>query len=261
MFIPCRQCQNGYKRIAHTDSSSGLTYHTVAKCECLTKHQQRSMLEIAVKRAGLRPSILEWSPPYHPSSHYKGTASRSSADKLVRYVENIDDPSYSRQSLYLAGSYSTQKTTLAQWAGLELLQRGKKVHYTLMRTLLNALVDEHHSWSDSDRHEGKSRRSLLQQVQDVDVLIIDESFDPQKMTMYKSGYQLPFLDEFLRDRLDVHEQPTIFVSNVHIKDIDKQFLSLKSLLERRIALHGAELDFKDNFVALANSFDVKDIFA
>ena len=49
-----------------------------------------------------------------------------------------------------------------------------------------------------------SKDSLIgKKYLECDFLIIDDSFDKKKATIFKSGYQIPFLDEFLRTRLEI----------------------------------------------------------
>lgn len=264
-FIPCRNCSKGdfpgyiHKEVSH----HGVTYSTLEKCACFRDYLRKQHILLQVNRSNLRPSLVEMEPPYHPDTHYKGTKSLEAAKRLGAYVRKVSegDPIFKRQSLYMHGPYNTQKTTMAQWAGIALLESRISVQYTLMRTLVNSLVEQQF---DSDKEQGDSknlRREYLRKVKECDVLILDESFDLSKMTIYKSQYQIPFLDEFVRDRLDVKEKPIIFVSNVQVESIDPIFASLKNLLRRRISKVGAALLFEDDYDVVSNSFETKDIFA
>jgi len=65
---------------------------------------------------------------------------------------------------------------------------------------------------------------ILNQLKKSDLLIIDESFTKDKVLLYKSGYQLPFLDAFLRERLDVIKRGTLFISNKSVMNIESEGL-------------------------------------
>lgn len=237
---------------------NGRRYPYIERSKEARQARIQKLIEVRLTQSNMRHKLVDGIDEYDPSVHYKGTKSLESVEKLQRYAK--DPTTYATSSLYMEGPYNTQKTTLAQWTALQRITQGQKVYYVLMRTLLNALVDKQHDRGD-DKEASVTRNDMLKRVEAADLLIIDEAFDQQKMTMYKSGYQLPFLDEFLRDRIDVKQRPVIFISNVSIGSINDQFASLRSLLERRIKLVGGELSFRDNFVELANDFDVKDIFA
>jgi hypothetical protein len=63
------------------------------------------------------------------------------------------------------------------------------------------------------------------------------------MTVYKSGYQLGFLDTFLRYRLEVARKPVCFTSNIPIAEIGKKWtVSIQSLVERHVP---TPMEFRD----------------
>lgn len=252
-FVPCRKCHNQPTPGYIEKEVNG--YRFLEKCDCRKRHDQRIWKEIRIKRIGLRPSVGD----YDPRSSYKGEKSKTSMEKLVKYVEH---PTIRERLpfLYLYGPYGTQKTTLAQWAALTL-GATSNVKYTLMRTLVKALTDDAYTSSTEDPTDVSQRKEYLQQCVSADYLFIDESFDLDKMTIYKSNYQLPFIDEFLRDRMDLRERPTIFISNVPIAGIDSKFSALKDLLSRTIERKGGALQFLDNYAQIDTDFNIEDIFA
>jgi len=263
-FIPCRKCKDsitpGYLYREKKDPSTGVTYRYREQCECLKQHKKKELTKIRARRVGLRPSVYEQD--YNPLTDYVGDKSSDSVMKVVKYVENFDT-TYNHQSLYLFGPNGTQKTTIAQWVALEMIKAKKNVAYVLMRQFINALVENQYSRNDEDPTAKAAREEYIKRAVNSDLLIMDEAFDLSKVTIYKSQYQIPFLDEFLRDRMDVQEKPIIFVSNVPINQIDASTFSksITNLLERQINSKGASLPFYDNYQDVANDFNVKDIFS
>jgi len=256
-FIPCRECANsaipGYKEVVI--EVKGTPYKALQKCKCKEEYQQKLNLYINLERANLRPSMLD----YELDKDYKGTKSLESVRKVAQYAQGITG-NYKHQSIYLWGPYGTQKTTVAQWIGKEVVKQDVKPYYVLMRTLTNALVEDQYDRADEHEDSKARRKRLLTSARNADLLILDESFDLAKMTVYKSNYQIPFLDEFIRHRIDMQEKPVVFVSNVSIQNIDPAFAAIRDMLKRRISAVKGELKFEDNFEEVMNDFDIGDIF-
>lgn len=261
-YVPCTQCESGYRKIPLKETSIGFAF---VRCECFLKWQREAVMEERCRRAHLRPSIYEPMPDgllYHPTKHYLGEKSRVEANKLLQYIDHFRDH-FHHQSLYLHGNHSTQKTTLAQWVGRELLERGFRVQYILMKTLIEFLVSR--GWEDKEAAFAEQYQYSASDILKADVLIIDEAFDPQKIVIYKSSYQIPFLDQFLREWLDVYEKPILFLSNKKLENIQREIPALKDLfflLDRKIRLKGGELQFQDVATdVLTQNFEMQDIFA
>lgn len=157
---------------------------------------------------------------------YVGEDARQNMPKLRLYSERFEKK-YRGVSLYLwSRQNGTQKSTVARWLARSLIRQGRTAHFVLMGALTRALTRR--GFDDEDEW-------LLDTVASVDFLVIDDAFDPKKVTLYKSGYQLPFLDEFLRQRLEVDRRATCFTSNVPIDEIDNLFgPSLRSLVKRSV---------------------------
>lgn len=164
---------------------------------------------------------------------------------LKRYVREFDSR-YLHEHLYLwSAENSTQKTTIAAIVGKQLAITGKKVKFVLMNELLKSLQQE--SFEEVD----------LSPYKEADFLIIDDAFDPKKITLYKSGYQLPFLDTFLRRRLEVERKATCFTSNLPITEVATGFgISIGKLLERTV---GGVIEFPHS-VHLKDDFDPTNIW-
>lgn len=145
--------------------------------------------------------------------------------KLTKYT-NFFSEKYSSIHLYFwSKENGTQKTTTASILGKELLLKGYSVQFILMSDLTKKLTKQ-------DFEENLEINKYLIS----DFLIIDDSFDAKKMTVYKSGYQIPFLDTFLRTRLEVKRKATCFTSNVGLNQIDTNIFgaSLVKLVQRSI---------------------------
>jgi len=86
------------------------------------------------------------------------------------------------------------------------------------------------------------------------MLIVDDAFDPKKITLYKSGYQLPFLDTFFRRRIEGLKKAICFTSNVPISEIGGTFgQSIQALIKRSAP---DPMEFSDEI----NDFDVEDLW-
>ena len=148
-------------------------------------------------------------------------------DKMLKYSSNFDK--YKSTHLYLwSHENSTQKTTMASILGKEILIQGKKVNFILMNTLTKLL--------SRGTFEDEQDSLLVKKYLECDFLIIDDSFDKRKATIFKSGYQIPFLDEFLRTRLEILGKATCFTSNYSLEEIDESVfgVSIKKLMMRSI---------------------------
>jgi DNA replication protein DnaC len=175
---------------------------------------------------------------------------REKIEKLKTYVEKFKEKFSSIHLYFWSHENSTQKTTTASIVGKNLLKKGYSVQFILMSHLLKALSEEKFNEEHSD---------ILDKIRKSDFLIIDDSFDKKKATIYKSGYQIPFLDEFLRNRLEIQKKAICFSSNFSISEIDEEIFgkSIKSLVRRSV------LDpflFKSSY-ELRNDFNPKDLWS
>lgn len=154
-------------------------------------------------------------------------SNRSIPRKLTKYVNEFDSRYKNTHLYFWSHENGTQKTTTASIVGKELIAKNRSVRFILMGELLSLL-------SDLERKE-----EALQRREDLlscDFLIIDDSFDRKKATIYRSGYQISFLDIFLRDRLEVLKKATCFTSNFSVDEIDEEVFgtSLKKLIKRSV---------------------------
>ena len=264
-YIQCRRClgKNGpypkgfiAKRVDSPDGKHKID--VVEECECHKTWKKAVQLEDKVKKAGLSPDILH--SHYSPDS-YVGTKSLDNVSRIKRFVErslNKDEPEQVKaqlaaSSIYMYGPNGTQKTSLAMWMGYKFLEAGKTVKYILMNDLLKMLQK-----AERDDQIKKD----LDKIAEVDLLLIDESFDKGKLTIYKSGYQIPFLDSFLRNRLQSNSKGIVFISNVSMDEIEKNSFneSIQDLVTRNVTIYNGFMEFKDNYLDTVGQVDIENLF-
>lgn len=175
---------------------------------------------------------------------------REKIDKLKLYLEKFEEKFKNIHLYFWSKENGTQKTTTASIVGKMLLEKGYSAQFVLMSTLLKMLSEEKFE---------EGHVSTLNSYRSCDFLIIDDSFDKKKATIYRSGFQIPFLDEFLRKRLEVDRKATCFSSNFSIDEIDEETFgkSLKNLVKRSIS---EPFLFKSS-IELRNDFDPSDLWS
>ena len=101
---------------------------------------------------------------------------------------------------------------------------------------------------------------MVRKALEADLLIVDESFDKSKLTLYKSGYQIPFIDRFIRERFEINKKAIIFISNKEPTQIEEQGFgfSLESLIRRNV--RESTLNFFDTYIDNCNTIDRKGLF-
>ncbi len=168
--------------------------------------------------------------------------------KAQDFTRNFESRHQGNHLYIWSSKNGTQKTTLAATIGKELAEQGHFVEFILMSELTRLLTSE----DFRDYNERTDR------VRYCDVLIIDDSFDTRKMTVYKSGYQIPYLDTFLRNRLEGKRQSTIFTSNVHPESINEEVFgtSLVRLVNRSVL---APIEFSTPW-SRRNDFDPNNLW-
>lgn len=213
-FVPCGECDNGY---IYEETGSG---EQVRKCECLREWQRRRHLEIAFTRSGLSELDLKFD-----IENYIGNDEPNNIPKLKLYAFEFEK--FANTSLYLWSEHnSTQKTTVAKWVLARLAENGYRVAFVLFNDLVRLLQEYGFD---------ESREEEYQRIASADCLVIDDAFDPNKSTIYKSGYQYAFIDTFLRDRLEVRRKATIFTANVAVNDISESYTaSIQAMVKRNV---------------------------
>jgi len=245
-FIPCRACYQKSKieGFITTKLSNGQT--ALQECNCHTSWRVKGETIVKAEYSNLWSDAT--SLEYNPLQNYKGSYSRNNMLNLVKYVKHFKD--IKNISLYLWGTNGTQKTTLAQWVGLSILKQGYTVHFDSMQNIIKLLHDF------SQRTE---KDELVKEFLSVDLLILDESFDKEKVSLWKSGFQLPYIESFLKERIESNKKATIFVSNVGVDAIVSQGFSksIHNLIARNTG--GTVLTFTDDYLGNCNQVDIQKI--
>lgn len=249
-FILCRNCPqrtqkkpsnvpNGY----YYDILNGV--QVLRECDCHVNWRKSLELEYAYEKANLMTEFT--------FNDYKGTKSLNDKKALESIANNFEKFS-NRKMIYLYGTNGTQKTSMSFALGRALVEKGYKVYYLLMQELLNNLLPD---FNQSD----ENKKAIITRYQEADFLIIDESFDRNKVTLYNSGYQIPFLDNFLRSRFDINRGSIMFVSNIKPEDISSQGFgdSLQNFIIRNT--RNSFLIFEDKYIENANKIDRLALFS
>lgn len=262
-YVQCRQClgkngkvaKPGYisKVITGTDGVTKVEIHE--ECECHIKWRKSVELESKAKRAGLNPKWINFKP-----SDYIGTKSLNNFKRLQKYTEVFIKPendeikaAIESSNLYIYGPNGTQKTTILNWVGYEMLKNNKTVKYILMNDLIKML-------QKADRNEELQEK--IEKILNVDCLIIDEAFMKERVTLFSSGWQISFIDSFLRNRMQGKNKGVIFISNISLDEIDETRFGtgIKDLVSRNVKLSNGELLFEDNYIANKSNIDIASLF-
>jgi len=259
-FIQCRNCprlkQDGPKPGFYYEKIDGKD--VVLECDCHKKWRLSRLKEIKLTESGITMD--------YTFNDYVGTKSLADLECLKKIAKNPDKYS-NKKMIYIWGPNGCQKTSMVQALGRELIEKNFSVQYTTMDNLITSLVSDF-SRSESDNEK---REYFLSKCMDCDFLIIDESFDLKKTHIYVSGYQVPYLDSFLRNRFDIGGRSIIFVSNVsprNIADLPPSKPgepqrpgfgeSIQNLVQRNV--RESELIFRDVWVENVNSIDRTALF-
>jgi DNA replication protein DnaC len=247
-FIPCRTCVGKSTHLGYIEKEEdGYVYLT--ECSC---HREWRELKDIIYRGNLSNIwVDEDSLNYKPLVNYAGEQSKSEVLNLMKFVDNFRKKPYTSAILYLWGKNGTQKTTLAQWVGLSLIRDEVSVKFTNMQQLTKLLSDF------NDDKDG-----VIDDLKETDLIIIDESFSKEKVTLYKSGFQLPFIEEFLKERIEWKKKSIIFISNVSVYDIASNGFSesIQSLIQRNTVTKGTVLEFKDEYYKNRDKIDIDMLF-
>jgi len=109
---------------------------------------------------------------------FKWEKSLDSVNKCEAYAKNIRHPDFKNISLYLYGTNSSGKTTIACSIGKNLIKQGLNVQYVQSGDLIAFLLKTSGYSSDSDSI------SRLSKLNSADIVIIDDAFDKNKSIMW-----------------------------------------------------------------------------
>lgn len=249
-FIPCRKCLDKYSIPGYIQKELN-GFPIVEECSC---HKEWREKKDIIYRAGL---VNIWndatSLKYTPVNNYVGKESQKEILNVMKFVDNFDKDVFKSASLYFWGKNGTQKTTIAQWVGLSLLRKNYSVKYVTMQKFVRLL---------SELQDRQEKEEDLIGFKNVDFLILDESFSKEKVTLYKSGFQIPFIEDFLKERLELLKKSTLFISNIPVTEITKNGFSesIQSLIVRNTVPKGTVLEFRDEYYRNKSPVDIESIF-
>jgi hypothetical protein len=157
---------------------------------------------------------------------YVGEDRFNNIPRLKKYCDEFKS-NFSRIHLYLWSRINgTQKSTCAKDIIVRLARQGVKSKFVLMDSLIKTLLDA---------ERDASSKQQAKEWSTVDFLVIDECFTKGQITLFKSGYQIAFLNTFLKERLEVFRRATCFTANVSIEDIGEEWgAGIQSLVDRSI---------------------------
>lgn len=229
-FIPCRKCVQKEGSVV----PSGYYYDGGVIKEChhhtiwrLTKKAEREYLKgnFDIEFFG------------HTLEDYKGTKSIKNIERLKSYVSNFELAQ--KSFLYFYGDNGTQKTSTASTIASLVIKAGYSAKYILMKKLIDLL------WESQQNDEAKVK---VKEYLDCDLLVLDEAFSKDKIHIWKSGLQLGYIDEFIRDRVN-KGKGILFISNCPIDEIEAQGFShsIQDLVIRETKKQNAYMVFEDNY--------------
>ena len=252
-YIPCDKCRGkvgprGQPGFYYVDEDNK---RFVTECTCHKYWIEENRRYIEAERCGIwtDESSLYYSLP--PS--YRGEKSKGTITKITKYIDSLFDSYAKVFSLYLTGVSGTQKTTVAQYIGLNFFEAKMKAYFLQMQPFIRNISNPY----GIDEEEGASRKKFMKVVEGADCLIIDNAFEKDASPVY-GGNQSSYIEGFLRERMEVNHKAVIFVSKVAPNEIKKQGYSesLQEFVIKQTTNKGTQLEFLDIF----NDFEVSSIF-
>jgi len=195
------------------------------------EYKQRKDFEDKLKIQGIR--VDSWGLDF---DDYIGEDENGNIPKLRMYVDEFEAKFRSIHLYLWSRKNGTQKSTIASIIAKHLIRKKFDARFTLMSNLLNMLEREKFDPTLTKKLDG---------YRNCDFLVIDDSFDKHKVTVYKSGYQLPFLDTFLRNRLEIQGLATCFTSNCPPEEISNA--GFDTHMESLVVRSTEALEFTDDY--------------
>jgi hypothetical protein len=238
-FKPCNICKNGFIYFTEND------IETIKPCKCLIEYRAKYFKELKYKEN----NITDFNKTYNLNTDYLGADKQNNKIKINKYLREFKTRFFNKH-LYFFGTNGTQKTTISKYMCKYLIDKGLEGYHILTDSLIKMLID-------SDRDD--MLKSKIEVILNKDLLVIDE-FDPPKVCVYASGYQLSFLTSFLKTRLEYKKKATIFISNSKITDPsfkEKFNFTIQNLIQRELY---DTLTFEDIYAKEESEFDVSDLW-
>lgn len=266
-FIACRKCAG--KGIG--GKTTGFIYDKATniskECACHIQYREQNSLTERLRRAGVGNESLVLD--YDIDKDYVGLRSKPAIEKIKFFLKKFKekDLRYHHVMLYIYGSNGTQKTTVAKYITKEILSTVKdeenkyqKSYYRATFISMNDLIKQLTMMNNGN--DEADQTDLYKRIMASDVLVVDESFDKDKVTIYKSGYQIPYLDSFLRKWMSDSTKSIIFISNVAPSEIEKNGYShsIQDFVERQVLIDKSTFLLEDNYIENMDGV-VSDLFS
>lgn len=88
----------------------------------------------------------------------------------------------------------------------------------------------------------------IQKCKNVQFLFLDESFDKSKVTIFKSNFQIPYLDDLIRSRTQSNKA-NFFISNNKYDEIeDIVGKSIQDFVYRNVTIAKTNMVFEDIYI-------------
>lgn len=183
---------------------------------------------------------------------FKWDKSLDSIEKCRKYIDKFGEERFSKISLYLLGSNSSGKTTVACSIGKELIRKGYTVRFILAGHLANLLLQSSNFDPDEEVLE------QLKELKKSDFIILDDAFDPNKSVMWNNQNKniiISLWDQFLRDCLSKGLRFAI-TSNISISELGSIYgKSFSELLDRNFYILKFEDEVKIRKEKIKKAFD------
>lgn len=249
-FVPCRNCPNivkgGPSKGYYYDEING--FQVIKECSCHKTWRKEQELSTKLIQSNINPD--------YTLDSYVGTKSLRDLSALKTVADNPDKFLY-KTMIYLYGPNGCQKSSMVQALGKELILKDYTVMYISFKDLVHAIKVGTDSFEDPAKEE---KDYILKKCNDCDFLIVDEAFDKDKYKVSASGYEIPYIDNFLRTRFEISKKSIIFVSNKKQESIESEGfgVSLQSFVVRNT--QSSTLIFLDNWEVNKNNIDRLGLF-
>jgi len=252
-FSPCNRCsqKNGkipdgyfYKTIVE----NGHSYTVVEECRDHKVWRKNKEIYDLYVNNGFQEKDF-----YYDIDTYIGKKSINNIQRLKTYINKIKDIQVRSSILYLYGIPGTQKTTVAQWLGKEIIKAGFSCSYFYMKKLIDYLFEAPNN---------EDKMFWVKKVINDDVVIIDESFSKNKISSLwgDSKYNIGNLGEFIRNKVSANKG-IIFISNDSPAKLleDKFDLPIIDIILRETTKKNSVFEFQDNYISTLNENNIPEV--
>jgi hypothetical protein len=253
-FIPCEKCKNnnppGFIPIG------GVGTQKIVPCTCYREYEKDLLTFILLRDNGVLANEEEYDfIKKYTLNDYKGEKSKRFVASLFSYVKAIDHIKHN--FFYFYGKTRTQKTVVVKkflylLAKENIYNKRFFVKYTTYSDLLEVLLDR----------DNKNYQGILAPYYEADVLVVDDAFNENRATIFKTGFQNSFVTDFFRTRLDRYKKLTIVITQASLANLSPVVISedLRAYLMSLQLMQKAEIHFEDDYLQEVNAVDTLSLF-